>query len=86
VLGNLSKKGKSKIPCSSMSLQSQDLFLQQERYKVIRNYAAHSLEFSGEALATATPVLVLPRLGYGWLGSAFDGFEADTKTGKPSRR
>jgi hypothetical protein len=29
---------------------------------------------------------VLPRLGYGWLGSAFDGFEADTKTGKPSRR
>jgi hypothetical protein len=57
VLGNLSKKGKSKIPCSSMSLQSQDLFLRQERYKVIRNYAAHSLEFSGEALPTATPVL-----------------------------
>jgi hypothetical protein len=30
-------------------------------------------------------LLVLPRLGYGWLGSAFDGFQAVTKLGEPSR-
>jgi hypothetical protein len=29
--------------------------------------------------------LVLPRLGYGWLGSAFDGLQAVTKLEKPSR-
>jgi hypothetical protein len=28
--------------------------------------------------------VVLPRLGYGWLDSAFDGLKALTKLGKPS--
>ncbi|KAJ7751561.1 hypothetical protein DFH07DRAFT_774806 [Mycena maculata] len=30
-------------------------------------------------------LIVLPRLGYGWLGSAFDGFEAISTEAEPSR-
>jgi hypothetical protein len=35
-------------------------------------------------MATSEPPLVLPRLGYGWLGSAFDGFGAITGKSQPS--